>query len=85
MRINDIQKFAAYLETEGRSKGTVEKYRRDVRAFAAWLDDLDLEEASAWREHLLEQGYAPVTINSRHGDGCLRVVANFLEKWPKRS
>ena len=64
MRMRDIQDFVAWLESEGRSTGTVEKYRRDVRAFAVWLDDLDLEEASAWREHLLERGYAPVTVNS---------------------
>ena len=64
MSTRDIQHFVTQLESEGRSAGTVEKYHRDVRAFAAWLDDLALEEASAWREHLLEQGYAPVTVNA---------------------
>ena len=64
MRIYNIQNFISQLESEGRSKGTIEKYQRDVRAFAAWLDDLDLEEASGWREYLLERGYAPVTVNS---------------------
>ena len=54
-------------------KRSIEKYRRDVRAFAAWLDDLDLEAASAWREYLLERGYAPVTINS-----MLSAVNRFL-------
>jgi site-specific recombinase XerD len=55
MRIYNIQNFISQLESEGRSKGTIEKYQRDVRAFAAWLDDLALEEASAWREYLLER------------------------------
>lgn len=32
--------FSEKLTSEGRSVGTVEKYRRDVRAFAVWLDDL---------------------------------------------
>ena len=68
-----ICRFSAMLSTEGRSKGTIEKYLRDVRAFAAWLDDLDLEEASSWREYLLERGYAPVTVNS-----MLSAVNRFL-------
>ena len=75
MKRNDrnIQNFAAHLRTQGRSPGTIDKYLRDVRAFAAWLDDLDLEEASSWREHLLERGYAPVTVNS-----MLSAVNRFL-------
>ena len=59
-----IQNFAAQLRTQERSPGTIEKYLRDVRAFAAWLDDLPLEESGGWREHLLERDYAPRTINS---------------------
>ena len=74
MRIYNIQNFISQLESEGRSKGTIEKYQRDVRAFAAWLDDLDLEEAFSWREYLLERGYAPVTINS-----MLSAVNRFLK------
>ncbi len=70
---NQIQKFTARLESEGRSNGTIEKYQRDVRAFAAWLDDLEWEEASSWREYLLERGYAPVTVNS-----MLSAVNRFL-------
>ncbi len=73
MRIYNIQNFISQLESEGPSKGTIEKYQRDVRAFAAWLDDLDLEEAFSWREYLLERGYAPVTINS-----MLSAVNRFL-------
>ncbi len=68
-----ICKFAAHLKSEGRSAGTIEKYQRDVRAFAAWLNDLDLEEAPAWREYLVERGYAAVTVNS-----MLSAVNRFL-------
>ena len=35
MNMREIQQFTALLEKEDRSEGTVEKYRRDVRAFAA--------------------------------------------------
>ncbi len=74
MNMREIQQFTALLEKEDRSEGTVEKYRRDVRAFAAWLGDRALEEAPAWREHLLERGYAPVTVNS-----MLSAVNRFLK------
>lgn len=58
--------FADYLKSEERSPGTMEKYLRDVRFFAAWLDGraVTREIASAWKEHLLAEHYAPVTINS---------------------
>ena len=62
----DFESFAAVLRSAGRSSGTIAKYLRDARAFAVWLDGraLTREAAAGWREHLLELGYAPVTINS---------------------
>ena len=33
-----IRQFAGILAGEERSAGTIEKYVRDVRKFAAWLD-----------------------------------------------
>ena len=74
MNRKNVQNFAAQMESEGRSAGTVEKYRRDVRAFVEWLDDLELEEASGWREYLLKKGYAAVTVNS-----MLSAVNQFLK------
>ena len=61
-----LRQFTAHLRSGERSPGTVEKYRRDIRAFAAWLDGRELtgETAAKWREHLLKTGYAPVTVNS---------------------
>ena len=58
--------FEGYLRAEEREPGTIEKYLRDVRAFAAWLDGraLDKETAIAWKGHLIGMGYAPSTINS---------------------
>ena len=61
-----IASFAAYLAREERSPGTMKKYLRDVRQFAAWLDGsaVTQEAAADWKEHLLAERYAPVTINS---------------------
>ena len=58
--------FSQHLRSEERSSGTVEKYLRDIRAFAAWLDGRPVtkEVVSDWKAHLLEERYAPVTINS---------------------
>ena len=60
------QSFAARLRADGLAAGTVEKYVRDVRAFAAWLGGREVtkERAAAWRDVLIGQGYAPVTVNS---------------------
>lgn len=33
-----VELFAEYLRREERSMGTIEKYLRDVRQFAAWLN-----------------------------------------------
>ena len=61
-----LRQFAAQLKSGERSLGTLEKYLRDVRAFAVWLDGRELtgENAAKWREHLVKTGYAPVTVNS---------------------
>ena len=63
---SQIAAYGSYLRAEERSPGTVEKYLRDVRAFARWLGGRPVtkELAAGWKEHLLEQGYAPVTINA---------------------
>ena len=72
---NSVQQFADRLEREGRSRGTAEKYLRDVRRFVLWLHGRELtrELAAAWREHLVQSGYAPVTVNS-----MLSAVNHFL-------
>lgn len=66
MTQRDITAFARYLHTEERSAGTIEKYLRDVRAFACWMEGRAVakEDAALWKAHLLGLGYAPVTINS---------------------
>ena len=39
MRQEDVAEFCRYLQGEERSQGTIETYRREIRAFAATLPD----------------------------------------------
>lgn len=61
-----IEEYGKHLQREERCSGTVEKYMRDVRMFSVWIGDraVTKETAAMWKEHLLSQDYAPVTINS---------------------
>lgn len=61
-----IAAYALHLREEEHAQGTIEKYLRDVKAFAAWLKGrpVSKEEVTAWKVHLQGAGYAPVTINS---------------------
>lgn len=66
MTISQISLYTEYLRQEERSEGTMEKYLRDLRAFAAYLDGraVTKELVSGWKAWLLDSGYAPVTVNS---------------------
>ena len=61
-----IEAYCAALWSDERSAGTVAKYRRDVTAFADWLEGRPAtkETAAGWKAHLLEHHYAPRTVNS---------------------
>ena len=71
----EVQMFSRFLRSEDRSGGTIDKYLRDVRAFSAWLGDRELtgEAAAGWRDCLVGEGRAPVTVNS-----MLSAVNRFL-------
>lgn len=58
--------FTCYLQNEERSAGTVKNYLRALRAFVSWQAGAPVDKAaiSRWKEYLLEDGYAPVTINA---------------------
>ena len=63
------ERLAAYgqcLRREERAPGTVEKYLRDVRAFAAWTENRPItqELAADWKGRLLATGHVPGTVNS---------------------
>lgn len=61
-----IAAYGSWLRQEERAAGTLEKYLRDVSAFARWLagGPVTKEAAAAWKACLLEQQYAPATVNS---------------------
>ena len=62
-----LMAFAQYLALEEKSPGTIEKYRRDTAAFAAWLGNRSLskETAEGWKAALMEPGLTPATINAK--------------------
>ncbi len=59
-----ITAYVQHLCREERSPATVEKYLRDILAFAAWLDggDVTKEAVAAWKEQLLTVK-AAATVN----------------------
>ena len=61
-----VEAYAGHLRKEERSESTIEKYLRDIRRFLAWLRGrgVSKETVHGWKESLLEESYAPVTINS---------------------
>ena len=73
-----IRCFCQYLHGEERELGTIEKYRRDVRAFADWIrgKTVTKELVMAWKEHLCQSGYSPATINS-----MLVALNRFFRFW----
>lgn len=62
---DQICEYADWLIQEEHSVATVEKYLRNLRRFAAWLNDRPLCKSVvlAWRNHLQDGGYAPCSIN----------------------
>ncbi len=61
-----INAYAHDLQMEEKSSATMEKYLRDIHAFARWLDgrNISKELTAEWKAHLVTQGYAPTTINA---------------------
>ena len=61
-----ITDFSAYLKSEEKSQNTVEKYLRDVRAFAADLNGSEVtkEAVIAYKTELLSESYAVRSVNS---------------------
>lgn len=61
-----ITGFSAHLYHEEKSKNTIEKYLRDVQAFAAYQKGavVTRERVIAYKNKLLSENYAPRSINS---------------------
>ena len=73
----EIAEFTEHLVLEERSAATVEKYARDVRAFAAYAPDGEItkETVIAYKKHLQEI-YAVRSVNSMLAS--LNCLFNFL-------
>lgn len=68
-RVLTLEQLAAYdghLRLEEKSAATIEKYLRDIRAFALWLDGRPVtkEAVTSWKERLLMERRAPSTVNA---------------------
>jgi integrase/recombinase XerD len=65
--------FARYLLEDGKSPKTVESYTGDVRGFLRHLravgdpfdGELQRHQVTAYRNHLLQSGYEPATVNKK--------------------
>ena len=74
-----IQSYEDHLRMEEKSAATVEKYLRDIRAFACWLDGREItkERTSEWKSFLVERGYAPASVNAMLS--ALNSLLEFLD------
>lgn len=63
--LQKISEYAVYLQAEERSKNTVMKYVRDIRAFSAFGGAGEITKAVVldWKEKLVME-YAPASVNS---------------------
>ena len=73
-----IAAYTEYLHREERAAATVEKYSRDILAFAAWLEEgpVTKETAAQWKKHLLEDNLSHATVNAKLSalNGLLRFL-----------
>ena len=72
---NMITAFTDKLIEEERENSTIEKYLRDVKAFADWLGNNSLthENCVKYKEKLLNRGLKPATVN-----GILSAMNKFF-------
>ena len=79
-----IRAYARHLQLEEKSGATIEKYLRDIGAFACWLDGraISKELTSEWKASLVARDYAPATINAMLS--ALNSLLTFLGLWECR-
>ena len=70
-----IEAYLKALESEERAAATIEKYRRALLSFAAFLSGAAVtrEMIRLWKDDLREKNYAPSTINA-----CLAALNGFF-------
>ena len=79
---NLIDGFRSFLMSEEKSAATVEKYIRDVTAFAEYASGTELskETVIAYKQKLIQNGYATRSINSMLASlNSLFVYAGWME------
>ena len=66
IELDIMQEYRQYLIMEEKSKATLEKYCRDLQAFAEFADggEITKELTLAYKQQLVEKGYAVRSINS---------------------
>ncbi len=59
--------YERHLKEEEHKESTVEKYMRDIRFFASWIGEREVDKTAVleWKEHLQRKGLAPATINAK--------------------
>ena len=62
-----IISFGQFLREDERSTATVEKYLREVRMFAGFLDGAEVTKSrvAQWKANLLAENYNPATVNGK--------------------
>ena len=67
-----LQQYQEHLCLEERSRGTVDKYSREIQGLAAWLAGAELtrERLAAWKEQLQQKQLKPATINAKLAAIC---------------
>ncbi len=59
-----LEDFEKSLILEERSPNTIEKYLRDTRRYLEFAEEISKESVIEFKQYLIEQQYAPASINS---------------------
>ena len=79
----EIEKFRNYLINEEKANSTLEKYIRDVKEFAIWLNEREAEKILVleYKTKLIDK-YAPASVNAALSS--LNSFFNFMEWYDLR-
>lgn len=64
---DQIIEYTCFLRREEHALATIEKYLRDIREFAVFLDrkPVNKDQAARWKEQLLSSSLSPSTVNGK--------------------
>ena len=75
-----IEDYKNYLVEEEKCSVTIEKYIRDINAFAEWLDGREITKTLVLEyKSMLTQQYAPASVNSVLSS--LNGYFNYIERY----